>query len=660
MATRVAVLGGGIAGLSAAHELIERGFQVDVFEALPIPGGKARSVGVPGSGKPGPAGPRSDLPGEHGFRFFPRFYSHITDTMKRIPLPTGRTVFDNLVDTTRIQLARFDRPSIDLVSRCPRDLPDLRAALDSLSAVYEGDLGLSHDEVAFFAARIWQILTSCRERRMEEYEKTAWWDFIGAADRSPDYQALLGHGITRSLVAAKADRASTKTIGNIFVQLLFDIARPGPSSDRVLNGPTNDVWISPWLDYLVSRGLRYHFDTTVTAIDCKGGRIAGVAVRSNNGQRTVVADHYICALPIEDVVPLLTDDLLSIDPSLRRLRQLQEHTAWMNGVQIFLTEEVDIAPGHTIYVDSPWALTSISQSQFWRDIDLSQYGNGNIKGIISVDVSEWDQPGLNGKCAKDCSPQELTREVWEQLKLGLNQGGQTILRDEQLYEVFLDPSVRLVPGPGDINEEPLLVNEVGTWALRPESETAIPNLFLASDYVRTHTDLATMEAANEAARSAVNGVLRAAQSREAQCDIWKLHEPEFLAPWRALDLIRYEHGLPWDDTVVRLGLAALDFTQESVFALERRAQSRGDTLEMTGLDVSDVSRLAHPLTGGYARGSSSDLARVTHDLLHTALQLIAVRSAELDVARADSGSKAPRRSLAPSSSTRAGRVRIKA
>ena len=55
------------------------------------------------------------------------------------------------------------------------------------------------------------------------------------------------------------------------------------------------------------------------------------------------------------------------------------------------------------------------------------------------------------------------------------------------------------------NAEPLLVNLVNTWALRPEATTAIPNLFLASDYVRTHTDLATMEGANEAARRAVNG-----------------------------------------------------------------------------------------------------------------------------------------------------------
>src|SRR5215216_3191309 len=65
--TRVAILGGGVAGLSAAHELAERGFEVVVLEARDIPGGKARSLPVPGSG----TGGRADLPAEHGFRFFP-------------------------------------------------------------------------------------------------------------------------------------------------------------------------------------------------------------------------------------------------------------------------------------------------------------------------------------------------------------------------------------------------------------------------------------------------------------------------------------------------------------------------------------------------------------------------------------------------------------
>src|ERR1044072_6912620 len=94
----VVILGGGVAGMSAAHELGERGFRVAVYEKQEAYcGGKARSVNVPGSNQQ-----HADLflPGEHGFRFFPGFYKHITDTMKRIPFGSG-SVHDNLVSVTR-------------------------------------------------------------------------------------------------------------------------------------------------------------------------------------------------------------------------------------------------------------------------------------------------------------------------------------------------------------------------------------------------------------------------------------------------------------------------------------------------------------------------------------------------------------------------------
>ena len=94
--TTVAVLGGGVGGLSAAHELAERGFAVAVYEARADFGGKARSMPVPGSG----TGGRADLPAEHGFRFFPGFYRHLPDTMARIPHGAG-TAAGHLVPATR-------------------------------------------------------------------------------------------------------------------------------------------------------------------------------------------------------------------------------------------------------------------------------------------------------------------------------------------------------------------------------------------------------------------------------------------------------------------------------------------------------------------------------------------------------------------------------
>jgi uncharacterized protein with NAD-binding domain and iron-sulfur cluster len=549
VAAKVIILGGGIAGLSAAHELIERQFEVEIYELMPIAGGKARSFGIPGTGTNG----RPDLPGEHGFRFFPRFYRHITDTMSRIPYGTG-SVADNLVDTTRVSLARFGRRPIDVTARSPRSINDVRVALDDIGRFLGGDLDLTHDELIFFSSKVWQIVTSCRERRMNDYEKIAWWKFIDADQHSPAYQKLLGHGITRSLVAAKADAASTKTIGNIFVQLLFDIVSPGPSTDRVLNGPTNEVWIDPWLQYLTRNGVSYHFDSKVTSVTFDGAVVRAATIQSGRSTRTVEGDYFVFALPIEDVIDLITPEMSAVEPALAHLRTLDDITEWMNGIQIYVKEDVPIAHGHTIYVDSPWALTSISQAQFWKHIDVSSLGDGAVRGIISVDISEWGQPGLNGKTARQCTAEEIKSEVWEQLKRSLNYGDNVILNDEQLHHWSLDPSIRSRVDGSVHNEEPLLVNLVDTWKLRPAAVTRIPNLFLASDYVRTGTDLATMEAANEAARHAVNGILAACESRMLPCPVWDLHEPELFAPWRMLDAIRYAQGLPWDDSLVRLGV----------------------------------------------------------------------------------------------------------
>ena len=162
-----------------------------------------------------------------------------------------------------------------------------------------------------------------------------------------------------------------------------------------------------------------------------------------------------------------------------------------------------------------------------------------------MDISDWEAPGVvYGKPARECTAEQIKDEVWTQLKQHLNDGGSAPIDDANLVAWFLDPDIEFSNPGTAANAEPLLINTAGSLQYRPEAQAELENLFLASDYVRTYTDIACMEAANEAARRAVNCVLVASGSTGAPAKLWPLEEPAFLKPIQEIDRIRFGLGLP--------------------------------------------------------------------------------------------------------------------
>ena len=264
----VAIVGAGVAGLTAAHELIERGFSVTVYERRSFFGGKAASTRAHrGPGNPG-------LPGEHGFRFFPGWYRHLIDTMSRIPYHKvgggRRSVADNLVSIQSNLLAWFDRPPATLPLHVPRTASELATSSEFLADLAR--LGLSAAEVALFTRKLLDIAAMSEERRVEELEGITWWQYCDcdAPERSQAYRDLI-RATTRTSVAAKAEEVSAYTIGRLAIRSLLDSLS---DVDRVLNGPTNEVWFDPWIAHLKARGVKLEtemdLDTIVFAQDQRG------------------------------------------------------------------------------------------------------------------------------------------------------------------------------------------------------------------------------------------------------------------------------------------------------------------------------------------------------------------------------------------------------
>lgn len=532
MAT-VAIIGGGVAGLTVAHELGERGYTVNLFEQLATLGGKARSFPDPGTGQGG----RSDLPGEHGFRFYPGFYKHVPDTMSRIPLPGGGSVFDNLRNVPAISIAFDNAPPMKMATNASNLGSPEGWGLAMLDLLSSQQVGLSLDDMLFFANRMLCAYASCEQRREQQYENMSWQDYIKVSQRGAAYKRVFCNGLSRPLVALDPDSCNARTALTVMLQIIQDMVDPNQTADRVLNGPTTDAWINPWVAYLGGLGnVAVTFGATASQIVMTNGRVDHVVVQTNGGQQNVNADYYVFAVPVDVMQGLVSVPMITAAPELAGMLSLK--TAWMTGLVYYYSNAVQLNEGHTIYADSPWALTSISELPFWHQVNGGAIGAGNVGTIFSTIISNWDTPGVGTpNTAKQCTQPQLVQEAMLQINAHRQNMPGGTLDNTNLLTTFLDPAISFnSAGVVSGNAEQLLINTVSSYNLRPPPATRIPNLFLAGDYVQTMTNLATMEGACEAGRAAALGVLlRDGWNAGPRPQLFPLVEPAIFDGFKAFD-----------------------------------------------------------------------------------------------------------------------------
>ncbi|MCW5716941.1 MAG: FAD-dependent oxidoreductase [Bauldia sp.] len=561
--TTVAIIGGGIAGLTAAHELRERGFDVTVYERRTIFGGKARSYC---SDKEKIKG----LPAEHGFRFFPSFYRNVRDTMARIPGLNG-SVAKDLVEVPEGALSRLKKEPFRFPTRRPKTLNELFRALQT--GFSNPDLGLGPGEAAFAARKIGIALSTSALRRWEELDLKSWWDFMEADRMSLAYRTAIVDGLTQNFVAMDAQSSSTKTVVTILARM-FDDFWSGKGMDWILAGPTSEIWIDPWKAFLETAdgdaiGVKFRPNVQAVALTLRGKEIVGVKWRLGDApedapdeQEPIKADYYLLCVPLEVarklVGPWSARNRIERFPALAKMNKATLGVNWMAGISFYSRSRVGLLPGHVAHINSAWALTSIAPTRYWRRPVTTYNAASGVKEVVSVIISDFFiHPGDSGHAprrARKAMPSNLVAEVLAQLQR--HQPGIPALASDNIvdYEIdsslnwfvkvdwralqalvasgfvgstiavqrFEDLKVELpkedvflgesMPPASAItikldNAEPLFINTVNSAKSRPEADVGLKNMFLAADYVSTDTDLACMEGANEAARRAVNAIL---------------------------------------------------------------------------------------------------------------------------------------------------------
>ena len=549
------------------------------------------------------------VPGEHGFRYFPAFYRHLFDTMERIPIledgaayvETPRSVIDNLVPTRDQGMNFLERPGEPSRSFVMRRRParSLREVMQLAEKMLQAG-GVTPEDTARLAVRLFQYVTSCSERRAREYEDVSWGDFIGIERFSEPFQRLFEIA-PLNLVALASSKADARTFGNVTAQLLVDHLVERQRTDATLNAPTSLAWFLPWRRYLERQGVTFHHGRLDALEACAvqgpdGPELQVLAKVRLDPDETVTADgrpwrrgrphvvlrdYLFVALSAPEAQAIVRGLCRSLEQEetaarwrppadfARLLGLSLEHPspgrsdgdlAHLSGIQFYFPADARWLQGHTIYMDSPWSLSSISQPQFW---ERQRGWWDGYRGLLSVDVSDWGADDGRGHAAWTSTKRTIAESVWRQICERIPPELRCHLPTPMLFHVdqHIEFDAPGLDGRPRRNRTPLLVNRTGVYRRRPGrlgpagyevfSAPVAGKVVLAGTYMQTRTRLTTMEAANESARHAVNGVLVDAGVAGFPCRVWDPEQPE------DLELPDLQYFVDLDRELLRRGLPHL-------------------------------------------------------------------------------------------------------
>lgn len=555
MSKRVLVVGGGIAGLSSATVLLEHGYRVTLVERAPTLGGRAKSGRTP-----------EGAPTEHSLRIITLAHQYLLALMGRVSDGRGGTLLDRLVAVEKAlvfedgaALPPKGPSAIGKPWSAPRRAlgrwvrPGAFAVMTALRAlgftVHFARRGIPLGEVASYLGKHMRMLWMCEARQHDELDGVSYAEYLGFDEKSELYRRYFSK-LPRIAVAARMNCAA-RSIVMLILRLLFNLQSPPPGHEHfptlmMLDGPTNERLIDPWAAALQAQGVEIVTGNGLKDLAFDGGAIAQATLDDG---RTLDVDHVVSALPILGLRRLAREtELGRHDPRLLDQPWLQ--LEWSNGMQLFLRDLPEGVAAHFqpgipgSHLDSPWCFVSVVQGEgFWRDVAMPE----GTRYVLSATWSNAHDAGVvTGRPSTRCTREELLAECLAQI--GFPAGDHLIgwQLDHELdwvdapgYEAAqpaMAPHVAGEPTDGRrmVNYAPLVFQLPGDNALVQGAETAVPNLFLAGDFVATRFFWSSMEKSAEAGFNAACALIATEDPARARAAAIEA-EPLPFAFLRAID-----------------------------------------------------------------------------------------------------------------------------
>ena len=493
----IVIFGAGIAGLTAAHELAQLGYNVSVYETLDQPGGFFRSSRLE----------KDNMPSEYSWHGMGPWYHNAFDLMQQIPFSEKGSIYD-LALSRPVDFGIFpDTDTAQFFDEGVKSLPKMFRMKNwefvkwfyLMLKTWTSNTRSKIDYDKINAAQAWKPL-------MEDEAHKTWRSCFGpwiGSDWSKVSLQTAGDFFRKQLTTKAVNRHKADQNGPAWTQ--------GTGAGWLLfKGPSSEYWFNPWITYLKGKWVRFYWGQTLTKLEFDGTTITSACCGGENIQ----ADIYILAIN-----PFIAAEILNQTPALERQEELRLFKPLIQGgphiqvsFRLAFDEEIKFPRKRTAVVisDSEFNLTLFAEEQVWdKDVDLGR----DIKSLWTGTSCISTVPGrIYRKPVAMCSKDEFIEEVKAQiLSCGALDGlikeanhGRG-LRDFSLVKIEVWHEWEFSP-EGIKSLQPKWVNSTDTQTYLPAQKTPVPNLFLAGAHTRTQAQVWSIEGAVESGRRAAKAI----------------------------------------------------------------------------------------------------------------------------------------------------------
>jgi squalene-associated FAD-dependent desaturase len=441
----VAIVGGGLAGLSAGVALAERGIRVTLFEGKPVLGGRAYSF---------PDGESGDIV-DNGQHVLMGCYHQTLDFLEQIGTRAG------LITNRNLEIEMLDGPARAGYLRTAR-----------LPGPFHMTVGLMRYKHLTLAQRLGVLRAGMRMMSMRRFargrlRRMTVTEFLNLTRQSLQARRTFWHPLTIATLNEQPELASAALLAEVMKRAFF--SRRSDSAFLYPAVGLSELYCTAAREFIEKRGGVVVSRAIVDSLEITNGSVSAVSLR--NGAKLRAAN-FIVAVPPAPLLRMLPSAMVN-HGFFCKVGQLQSSPIIC--VHVWLDREVT----RSAYIGFVGTTT---QWLFNKRRIFSQFG-AQHPGYVSFVIS-------GARELVELPNDDLLKTIINDLATMIPAGRQAhVIRALVLKEKH----ATFAPDPA-------------SDALRPTVLTPIANLFLAGDWIQTGLP-ATIESAVVAGRSAAAEVV---------------------------------------------------------------------------------------------------------------------------------------------------------